>query len=382
MNATIRRTEFAPGSRVIVVSDIHGHADWLCRLLAKTGYRPGEDYLIIVGDLIEKGRDSLGVVREAMRLAAESHRVTVMMGNNDLWRLEQLREPTLKRDEILFGSTAYFANRWGGSLFYEMCREAGVTYTSLADLPAAREQIARRFAAELDFLAGLPTVLAAPQYTFVHGGLPCPEDELDTLTTRNAYDCLKYDDFRGDLAARQAPRFSRPVIVGHWPVALYRRTIPEHNPLVDDRFNVISIDGGCGLKRDGQLNALILTPDDGGLAWDSVDDLPTVRALDAQAASADSISINWGDNEVRRLDDSAEARPGYALIEHIRTARRLWIPDDDFYTDDEGRLYCREMTDYALPVQPGDTLSLVKAMPDAAIVKKNGVVGWYRRRWE
>ncbi len=379
MNATIRRLTFAPGSRVIVISDIHGHADWLRRLLVKAAYRPGRDYLILVGDLIEKGDDSLGVVREAMRLAAESPRVTVMMGNNDLWRLEQLLEPTPKRDKILFDTTAYFAGRWGGSLFYEMCREVGVTYATLDDLPAAREQIARSFADELDFLAALPTVLDTPQYIFVHGGLPCPEDELDSLTARNAYDCLKYDDFRGDLAARGVPRFSRPVIVGHWPVTLYRKTITEQNPLIDDRFNVISIDGGCGLKRDGQLNALILTPDDGGMAWVSVDDLPTVTALDAQDASLDPISISWGDNEVRRLDDIA--RPGYAPIEHLRTGRRLEIPDDDFYTEDD-HLYCRETTDYLLPVAPGDTLSLVKAMPDAVIAKKNGIVGWYRGRWK
>lgn len=381
MNAIIRRIAFAPGSRVIVTSDIHGHADWLRRLLARVGYRPRVDYLILLGDLIEKGNDCLGVVREAMRLAAESPRVVVMMGNNDLWRLEQLREPTPERDEILFRSTAYFANRWGGSLFYEMCREIGVTYASLDDLPAARETVARAFAAELDFLASLPTVLVSPPYTFVHGGLPCPEAEVDTLTARNAYACLKYDDFRGDLAARQAPRFARPVIVGHWPVALYRRAITEHNPLIDDRFNVISIDGGCGLKRDGQLNALLLTPDDGGMAWDAVDDLPTIRALDAQAASTDPLSINWGDNAVRRLD-APDTPAGYAQIEHLRTGRRLLIPDDDFYTDDDGNLYCREMTDYALPVQPGDTLSLVKAMSDAVIAKKGGIVGWYRGRWE
>ena len=379
MNVTIRRLEFAPGSRVIVISDIHGHAEWLRRLLAKTNYRPGEDYLILLGDLIEKGNDSLGVVREAMRLSAESPRVTVMMGNNDLWRLEQLREPTARRDEILYETTAYFADCWGGSLFFEMCREAGVTYASLAELPAAREEIAQRYAAELDFLAGLPTVLLTPQYTFVHGGLPCPEAEADSLVGRNAYDCLKYDDFRGDLAARSAERFTRPVIVGHWPVALYCRTRTVQNPFIDDRFNVISIDGGCGLKRDGQLNALILTPDDGGMAWEAVDDLPTVTAWDAQEESVDSISIGWGDNEVLRLEDST--RPGYARIEHIRTGRQLWIPDDDFYTDEEGHLYCRETTDYLLSVKAGDTLSLVKTMPDAIIAKKDGVVGWYRGKW-
>ena len=377
MNATIRRLAFAPDSRVIVISDIHGHADWLRRLLAKAGYRSGEDYLILLGDLIEKGNDSLGVVREAMRLSAESPRVTVMMGNNDLWRLEQLREPTARRDEILFETTAYFTERWGGSLFFEMCREAGIAYGSLAELPAAREKITQRYAAELDFLAGLPTVLLTPQYTFVHGGLPCPEDEVDSLLGRNAYDCLKYDNFRGDLAARNAAGFTRPVIVGHWPVALYGTTRTVQNPLIDEHFNVISIDGGCGLKRDGQLNALILTPADGGVRWTAVDDLPTVTALDAQAESSDSISISWGDNEVFRLPD--DSRPGYARIEHIRTGRRLWIPDDDFYTED-GRLFCRETTDYVLAVEAGDTLSLVKTMTDAIIAKKNGIVGWYYGR--
>lgn len=115
------------------------------------------------------------------------------------------------------------------------------------------------------------------------------------------------------------------------------------------------------------------------MIWVYVDDLPHIRALNAQAASANSISINWGDNAVRRLADSS--RPGYARIEHLRTGRCLWIPDDDIYTDHDGQLCCRETTDYSLPVHPGDVLSLVKAMPDAAIVKKDGVVGWYRGKW-
>lgn len=42
MNTIIRRIEFAPGSRIIVISDIHGHAVWLRRLLDRqpTGLAP------------------------------------------------------------------------------------------------------------------------------------------------------------------------------------------------------------------------------------------------------------------------------------------------------------------------------------------------------
>jgi len=380
MNTVIRYTDFAPHSRILVVSDIHGHADLLRRLLRKADYRPGEDYLILLGDLIEKGEDSLGVLRAAMRLSTESPRVTVMMGNNDLWRLEQLIEPTPERDEILLHTTAAFTRYWGNSTFAEMCAELGIPCPTLAELPAVRRAVLDAFAPEIEFWRGLPTVLSTPQYLFVHGGLPYAEDALETLREKNAYTCLKYDNFRGDLAARHAAPFSRPVIVGHWPVSLYRREITDLNPLIDRTYNVISIDGGCGLQRHGQLNLLILSPD-AAPAHLALDDLPTVAALDDQTPSPHSVSLLWGDNTVSRLPDAPAERPGYAWCAHTRTGRQLWIPEDDLYTQNS-QLFCHETTDYALPVRAGDRLALVKEMPDAILVKRDGVVGWYYGRWQ
>ena len=375
----IRTIEFTPGSRVIVISDIHGHPHLLRRLLARVCYRPGTDYLILLGDLIEKGPDSLGAIREAMALAAESDRVTVLMGNNDLWRLEQFTEPSDGRDDILFTTTERFARHWGSSLFLEMCREMGMECTCLADVPAAREAACAAFARELQFLASLSTVLLSDRHIFVHGGLPCAEEEIPSLPERSAFYCLKYDNFLGDLARRQ-DSFSRWVMVGHWPATLYRPAIPCHMPLIDQARRVVSIDGGCGLKREGQLNAVTFDPATDIFTSAYVDDLPLIRALDDQPASSDPISIHWGDNAISLLEN-APPRPGYCAIEHLRTGRRLYIPEDDLYTSD-GELFCQDCTDYQLPVAAGETLSLVKATPDAAIVKRGGVVGWYRGRYE
>ena len=42
-------------ARLIAVSDIHGHLDRFKALLRKVHYNPLEDYLVIIGDFVEKG---------------------------------------------------------------------------------------------------------------------------------------------------------------------------------------------------------------------------------------------------------------------------------------------------------------------------------------
>lgn len=44
---------------------------------------------------------------------------------------------------------------------------------------------------------------------------------------------------------------------------------------------------------------------------------------------------------------------------------------------DETRGSCNDSTDYMLPVEAGDLLSIVKATSRGYLSKKNGVTGWY-----
>jgi hypothetical protein len=77
--------------RTIVVGDIHGCANELRELVAKTGWKPGER-LVLVGDLVAKGPDSQGVIAFARETGA-----LAVMGNHDahvlrLRAVEQGRE--------------------------------------------------------------------------------------------------------------------------------------------------------------------------------------------------------------------------------------------------------------------------------------------------
>lgn len=67
----IQKISIPNEGRVIVISDIHGELELLKKLLSEVNFS-AEDYLIINGDLCEKGRNSIGVVNYAMELSAQN----------------------------------------------------------------------------------------------------------------------------------------------------------------------------------------------------------------------------------------------------------------------------------------------------------------------
>ncbi|TVY82421.1 putative metallophosphoesterase [Lachnellula suecica] len=64
--------------RLVVVGDVHGMKESLVELLDKIGFKEKHDHLILAGDIISKGPDSVGVVDLAMKLDA-----TVVRGNHE-----------------------------------------------------------------------------------------------------------------------------------------------------------------------------------------------------------------------------------------------------------------------------------------------------------
>ncbi len=82
--------------RRIFVGDVHGCLVQLDALLAAVEFRPGTDVLHPVGDLVNRGPDSDGVLRRMIELGAEP-----VLGNHDLWWLQNAHAVDPAFDEWL-----------------------------------------------------------------------------------------------------------------------------------------------------------------------------------------------------------------------------------------------------------------------------------------
>ncbi|MEH7524970.1 metallophosphoesterase family protein, partial [Bacillus sp. JJ1503] len=77
--------------RTLVISDIHGCHDEFVKLLDITKYNPTEDQLILLGDYIDRGKDSKKVIDKVMELV--SNGAIALRGNHDDWLLCFLSDP-------------------------------------------------------------------------------------------------------------------------------------------------------------------------------------------------------------------------------------------------------------------------------------------------
>jgi len=190
-------------TRKIVVGDVHGCRVEFEKLLKKVDFDPLSDELYLVGDLINKGPDSLGVIHTAI-----SAQATIVAGNHELHFLNAIRENTLEKH----------------SSFLEMSRE----WT-----PKTLEWVC-------SWIESLPLYHENKDFLMLHAGmdpvLPLEMQSPKTLCTiRN----LKNGD-----PWHKAYTGKKPVVYGHW--ALQGRHFTK---------NTFGLDSGCVYGRE--LSALI-----------------------------------------------------------------------------------------------------------------------------
>ena len=68
--------------RTLAIGDVHGCLEELRELLRAVAYDPSADRLVFVGDLVDRGPDPVGVVREVRALASRGDVLTIM-GNHE-----------------------------------------------------------------------------------------------------------------------------------------------------------------------------------------------------------------------------------------------------------------------------------------------------------
>ncbi|MCW1403848.1 metallophosphoesterase [Novosphingobium sp. MW5] len=234
------------GQRVYAVGDIHGRLDLMVALAeaieADDRARGQADTtVILLGDLVDRGPDSAGVITAA-RLWAQQRHVRFIAGNHEEMFLDSLDDVETLRHFI----------RYGG-------RETLLSYPiAKSDYLAAEVedlQVMMRNAVpqeDIDFLSSFEDMIQIGDYTFVHAGVH-PEIAMDEQRTSH-------------LRWIREPFLSHAGDLGS--VVVHGHSIAEEAQVLANR---IGIDTGAyqsgrltALGLEGSNRWLIETIDDGG----------------------------------------------------------------------------------------------------------------------
>ncbi|MGC6399103.1 metallophosphoesterase family protein [Sphingomonas sp. FW199] len=155
------------GMRVYAIGDVHGRLDLLDALLARIDAEdaargPAERHLVFLGDLMDRGPDSAGVIDRVMRLAQADPRVRLLIGNHEEVMISALEG---KREALrLF-------HRIGGR---PTMHSYGVSEAEI--MAADWDELAAAFQAavppeHLAFLKSGEDLIEIGDYAFVHAGI-------------------------------------------------------------------------------------------------------------------------------------------------------------------------------------------------------------------
>jgi serine/threonine protein phosphatase 1 len=203
-------------AKIFAVGDIHGCAHELNLLLDKLPLR-ADSTLVFLGDYIDRGPDSRGVIEKILELREQLNVIT-LMGNHEEMLLEFLSNPS--------SSLAGFFVFNGGSATLASYVTQGNHYEIPAD--------------HLNFFKTLKLYHQQDQYLFVHAGLPEKpvaqiDGELDSPTLLWIRQPFLSSSFN----------WGRKVIHGHTP-----------RQQVEIKENRINLDTGC--VYGGYLSAMEL----------------------------------------------------------------------------------------------------------------------------
>lgn len=219
--------------KAFVVSDIHGMYESFEQLLR---YWQQEDELVILGDMIDRGPQSLEVLQKIMQLQ-QTHKVTVVMGNHDQMLLDFLRYP--KEAQSRYERNGGMATLQ--SLLAEAFARPIEEYVSL--IPQKRPD-------ELAFLAKSKRFYVFNQVLFTHAGFDTRLEDWQ-LTAK--------DDFIWIREHYTLPnKTSYTNVFGHTPTK-YINPDETNRIWLGDEGRYVAIDGGA--VYGGQLNGLLIRED-------------------------------------------------------------------------------------------------------------------------
>lgn len=212
--------------RLLLISDIHGELSMFEELLEKVQYDATKDQLVLLGDYVDRGPNSSGVVNKVMELKKEG--VIVLRGNHD---------------DMLIAASNHDEDAWrrwekNGALPTLQSYDPNIESMEVPDTEEFKEHVT--------FLNQLDYYHETDDYIFVHGGVdpetPLVETDPYTLVwIREKF----HKGYNGE----------KTVVFGHTRTPILHQD-EENNEVFFGDNRIIGIDGGA--VYGGQLNCLEL----------------------------------------------------------------------------------------------------------------------------
>lgn len=204
-------------SRIYAIGDIHGCSNTFKRLLLDKIQIQKSDIIYCLGDYIDRGKDSKGVIDFIIDLRAKGYTIHTLRGNHE----QMMLDAPLSKEKW---------NHWIKNGGTEVLKSFNIS--SVEELPSKY----------LEFLKSTVFYIETNEYIFVHAGLNFNiedpfSDKVSMLWSRDEY---------ADIAKIK----NKTIIHGHTPISVSKL-------LNQPNKNNINIDGGCVFKSNKEFGNLV-----------------------------------------------------------------------------------------------------------------------------
>lgn len=343
--------------RLLFMSDIHGDIKLFKQALKEAKFNQ-EDYLFVIGDMIEKGdpKDNLAMLKYCIELH-QLPNVFFMAGNCD--EVFRFILPPLDKKRFL-----YYVTALKKSVLTDIAEEIGYPIHKNMDIDDYIKIIEHKFKNYFEFVDQLPDVIFINDaLVLVHGGI----FDINAIP-KNALEVQKCDHF-----LELSPIQPKIMIVGHNPTRNYRADVACVNPIFDFRKNIISIDGGNNVVKGGQINVVSLTSlEQMQFSFFAIDHYPKyIMKEDVfHEKPKNQFTMRFGKNEVELLTKDLD----FYLIRPKGTDDELWV-HEEFIFESEGKYFCYDGSNTFLNLKQGDEISIIKRAKPYSLIKHDGIIG-------
>jgi serine/threonine protein phosphatase 1 len=207
--------------RVFVLTDIHGNDELFRKALKKVKLKKS-DKLFILGDIIDRGKDSKGVLDTIFLLLENGFDIKIIKGNHEQMFLDSFKDSNIFNQWMLNGGDK----------------------TLLSFLTNSIEKVPQKY---IDFIDSFENYIIYENFILVHAALNMnienPFSDLYTmLWERNPENFLNIDWLK-----------NRIIIHGHTP-----KPIGEIKDLIQKKSPLVCIDNGTYLNREGYGKLVIV----------------------------------------------------------------------------------------------------------------------------